>query len=199
MILTLTNRGATPLSLGLVLPLLAIAAGLLVGDSAAEQANLAARWTARVALPLFLVTYLASTMLRRWPSEITRAVMRFRRQWGLGFALAHSIHLAALGVNIIVFAPRSLSSLIPGALAYAILYIMAITSTNGWQRQLGRWWKWIHRFGIHYLWFLFTASYLLRAFGDDPEKLVQGWVLGGVMIAALTLRLWPRSPRATAG
>jgi sulfoxide reductase heme-binding subunit YedZ len=199
LILSLVNRRAAPLWLGLILPLLAIAAGLLVGDSAAEQANLAARWTARVALPLFLVTYLASTMLRRWPGEITRSVMRFRRQWGLGFALAHSIHLVALGVNIIVFAPRSLSSLIPGALAYAMLYVMAITSTNGWQRRLGRWWKWIHRVGIHYLWFLFTASYLLRVFGDDPEKLAQGWVLGGVMIAALALRLWPRSPRAAAG
>jgi sulfoxide reductase heme-binding subunit YedZ len=199
LILSLINRRSAPLWLGLILPLLAIAAGLQFGDSAAEQANLAARWTARVVLPLFLVTYLASTMLRRWPGEITRAVMRFRRQWGLGFALGHSIHLAALGVNIIVFAPRSLSSLIPGALAYAMLYVMAITSTNGWQRRLGRWWKWIHRAGIHYLWLLFTASYLLRAFGDDPEKLVQGWVLGGVMLAALALRLWPRSPRAAAG
>lgn len=103
-----------------------------------------------------------------------------------------SIHLVALGINITVFAPRPLSSLIPGALAYSLLYVMALTSTNDWQRRLGRWWKIIHRIGIHYLWLLFTASYLLRAFGDDPEKIAEGWILGAVMIAALAFRLWPR-------
>lgn len=184
----------TPLWLGLLLPVSAVAFGFALGGDAAEQAKLAARWTARAALPLFLVTYLASTLFRRWPGEKATAIMRYRRQWGLGFALAHSIHLAALGVNVVVFAPRPWSSLIPGALAYAILYVMALTSTNGWQRRLGAWWKHLHAVGIHYLWFIFTASYALRAFGDDQEKVAEGWILGSTLIGALALRLWVRGP-----
>lgn len=189
----LIGRNA-PLWLGLLVPLGAVAVALVVGSDAAEQAKLAARWTARAAMPLFLVAYLASTVLRRWPNELTRGLMRHRRQWGFGFALAHTIHLVALGINITVFAPRSWQSLIPGAIAYAILYVMAFTSTNRWQRRLGVWWKRIHRTGMHYLWFIFTASYATRAFGNDPEKLAEGWIFGSLLIAALALRLASRQP-----
>ncbi len=182
--------------LGLVVGLAAVAAGLLAGADAAERAGLAARWTARAALPLFLVTFLASTLVRRWPGSATRALLRRRRQWGLGFALAHTIHLAALAVNIIVYAPgRTWQSLIGGGLAYAILYVMAITSTDGWQRRLGKWWKRLHGFGIYYLWFIFTASYAGRALGDDPGKRIVGLIFGGMLVAALALRLWPRRRR----
>jgi len=186
------NRRTTPLWLGLAAGLLAVAAGLLAGGDAAERAGLAARWTARAGLPLFLVAFLASALVRRWPGPETRALLRRRRQWGLGFALAHTIHLVALGVNVIVYAPgRSWQSLIGGGLAYAILYLMVLTSTDGWQRRLGRWWGRLHLFGIYYIWFIFTASYAGRAFGADPGKQVVGIVFGGIMVAALALRLWP--------
>lgn len=190
-------RRSAPLLIGLVAGLLAVALGLLAGGDAAERAGLAARWTARAALPLFLVAFLASALVRRWPGDVTRALLRRRRQWGLGFALAHTIHLAALAVNVIVYAPgRTWQSLIGGGLAYAMIFAMALTSTDGWQRQLGRWWRRLHLFGIYYIWFIFTASYAGRAFGDDPDKRVVGIVFGSVLIAALALRLWPRKQRS---
>lgn len=109
------DRRSTPLLVGLFAALLAVAAGLVSGADAAERAGLAARWTARAALPLFLIAFLASTLMRRWPAAITRALRKRRRQWGLGFALAHTIHLAALAVNVIVYAPgRTWQSLIGG-------------------------------------------------------------------------------------
>lgn len=186
------DRRGTPLWLGLAAGLLAVAAGLLAGGDAAERAGLAARWTARSGLPLFLVAFLASTLVRRWPGATTRALLRRRRQWGLGFALAHTIHLIALGLNVIVYAPgRTWQSLIGGGLAYVILFLMVLTSTDGWQRRLGQWWGHLHRFGIYYIWFIFTASYAGRAFGADPGKQVVGIVFGSVMVAALALRLWP--------
>lgn len=191
------DRRSTPLLLGLLAGLLAVAAGLLAGDDAAERAGLAARWTARAGLPLFLAAFLASTLVRRWPGPATRAVLRRRRQWGLGFALAHTIHLVALGINVIVYAPgRTWQSLVGGGLAYAILYLMALTSTDGWQRRLGRWWRRLHRVGIYYIWFIFTASYAGRAFGDDPDKRIVGMAFGSIMIAALALRLWPHRSRS---
>ena len=187
------GRRSAPLLIGLVAGLLAVALGLLAGSDAAERAGLAARWTARAALPLFLVAFLASTLVRRWPHDLTRALLRRRRQWGLGFALAHTIHLAALAVNVIVYAPgRTWQSLIGGGLAYAMIFFMFLTSTDGWQRRLGRWWHRLHLFGIYYIWFIFTASYAGRAFGDDPDKRVVGIVFGLILVAALASRLWPR-------
>lgn len=187
------GRRSTPLLVGLFAGLLAVAAGLVAGADAAERAGLAARWTARAALPLFLVAFLASTLVRRWPGGVTRALRKRRRQWGLGFALAHTIHLAALAVNVIVYAPgRTWQSLIGGGLAYVMIYVMAFTSTDGWQRRLGRWWRRLHTVGIYYIWFIFTASYAGRAFGDEPEKRVVGVVFGTILIASLIGRLWPR-------
>lgn len=187
------DRRSTPLLVGLFGALLAVAAGLVSGADAAERAALAARWTARAALPLFLIAFLASTLMRRWPAAITRALRKRRRQWGLGFALAHTIHLAALAVNVIVYAPgRTWQSLIGGGLAYVMIFVMAFTSTDGWQRQLGRWWRRLHTVGIYYIWLIFTASYAGRAFGDEPEKRVVGVVFGTILIAALIGRLWPR-------
>ncbi len=187
------DRRSTPLLVGLFAALLAVAAGLVSGADAAERAGLAARWTARAALPLFLIVFLASTLMRRWPAGITRALRKRRRQWGLGFALAHTIHLAALAVNVIVYAPgRTWQSLIGGGLAYVMIFVMAFTSTDGWQRQLGRWWRRLHTAGIYYIWFIFTASYAGRAFGDGPEKRVVGLLFGTILIAAPIGRLWPR-------
>lgn len=186
------DRRSAPLLLGLFAGLFAVAAGLLAGDDAAGRAGLAARWTARAGLPLFLIAFLASTLARRWPGPIARALLRRRRQWGLGFALAHTIHLVALGINVVIYAPgRTWQSLIGGGLAYALLYLMALTSTDGWQRRLGRWWGRLHLFGIYYLWFIFTASYVGRAFGDDPGKRGVGILFSAIMIGALALRLWP--------
>jgi len=151
---------------------------------------LAARWTARTAAPVFLVAYLASTLWRLWPGAVTAALLKRRRQWGLGFALAHTIHLAALLVNIIAFRPRPLMTLVGGGLAYAMIYLMALTSNDASQRALGKGWKWLHRIGIHYIWLIFAISYLSRAIHADPAYHVEGRLLGPLFLAALGLRLY---------
>ncbi len=181
-----------PLLIGLFAGLFAVGMAFLFAVEPSERALLAARWTARAAMPVFLVTYLASSLVRLRPSDLTRALMRRRRQWGLGFAIAHTIHLAALLINIIIYRPRPLDSLIVGGIAYSAIYVMALTSTDTAQRRMGRWWKRIHTFGIHYAWFIFTASYALGALGDDPQYLLAGWTLMIVMIAAFGVRILAR-------
>lgn len=189
----LIDNKATPLLLGLAFGLLAIALGWWVGATPAEDAKLAARWTARVALPLFLVPYLASSLLRLWPGDFTKALVRRRRQWGLGFALAHTIHLGALAYNVLNYDPRSLPSLFPGGLAYVMIYIMALTSNDASMKALGRNWKRLHIFGIHYIWFIFAASYTTRIF--KPETITTGLVFAPILFAALGVRLYARLGR----
>ena len=144
-----------PLLLGLIAGLLALAAGLALGTDPADGWGKAARWTARVGLPVFLTAYAASSLARLWPGAVTRAILRDRRWWGLGFAACHTVHLVAL-----VFAvqsnpePRSFVSLLPGGFGYAVLFALALTSDDAAMRALGRGWKRLHTAGIHVLWLI---------------------------------------------
>ena len=183
------TRRSVPIAVGLMFGLLAIAAALLAGNGASEQALFAARWTARAALPLFLAAFLGSALVRLWPGAVTRAVRLRRRQWGLGFALAHTIHLAALLINICLFRPRPLTSLAGGAIVYAFILAMALTSNDAMQRRMGRGWTWLHLIGAYAIWTAFFAAYAGRAVSDDVATQVVGWFFGLVLAAALVLRI----------
>lgn len=193
--MTFLDRRSTPLIIALLFGLFAVAAGLIAGQTNSEQAHLAARWTARAALPIFLTAYLASSLLRLWPGDWSRAIMRRRRQWGLGFALAHTIHLGALLVAILVYGPgRPLGVLIGGGFAYVLIYLMALTSNDWSMKRLGKYWKWLHRFGIHYIWFIFTFSYAGRI--ANPDMRMTGLIFTPIMLGALALRLYARYGRS---
>lgn len=177
-----------PLYLAAVVALGAVALALGTGIDTLEQAQLAARWTARVGFPILILTYSASSLVRLWPNEWTKAVLRHRRQWGLGFALAHSIHLAALTTYSVMAAQMpTMATLVGGGGAYILMYAMVLTSNDAAMRAMGVWWKRLHRTGIHALWFVYTFSYFGRLF--NPDLRMQGLILLPVCLAALGLRL----------
>lgn len=177
-----------PLLLGLAAGLGAVAAGFAAGPDTMTQWQLAARWTARAGFPLLIVTYLASSLVTLWPSHMTRALLRDRRWWGLGFAASHTVHLAALVTYLkLSGGSRPVPILIGGGGAYVMLYLMALTSSGAAQRALGRGWKRLHTLGIHWLWGVFAFSYLGRAF--RPETMLTGASFGGIALAALALRI----------
>jgi|JI10StandDraft_1071094.scaffolds.fasta_scaffold128570_2 DMSO/TMAO reductase YedYZ heme-binding membrane subunit len=187
----MTGR-AFPLVLATIASFGAVALGLAVGDGIDQQWLLAARWTARVGFPVFILTYCAASLVRLWPNAMTRAMLRYRRQWGLGFALTHSVHLFALVTFLEVSGqPPKLLSVIGGGAGYALLYAMALTSNTASMRAMGIWWKRLHAVGMHWLWFVFTFSYFGRIF--DPGRMAQGLTLFPICIAALGLRLWART------
>jgi DMSO/TMAO reductase YedYZ heme-binding membrane subunit len=176
------------LALGLIAGFAAIYLGLTTGTGAADAWGRAARWTARIGLPIFLLTYVASALGRLWPGNLTRTIWRDRRWWGLGFAACHTVHLYALIRALEASGEvRSLSSLIPGGLAYVLIFAMALTSNDAAMRALGRNWKRLHRFGIHYVWLIFTLAYAGRLLESKtrPEA-IYGVTL---CLAALGLRI----------
>jgi methionine sulfoxide reductase heme-binding subunit len=180
---------STPIVIAVVLSAKAVMIAFLFGSDFADQLRLAARYTARASFPLFLVSYSASALLRLWPYDATRWIMRTRREWGLGFAVAHTIHLFALGYyNIIILNMPGLQSLLGGGVAYGLMFVMAFTSNRASMIALGAWWKRIHTLGIHWLWFVFTFSYLGRI--PDPERWAQGLLFFALCVAALVLRVW---------
>jgi DMSO/TMAO reductase YedYZ heme-binding membrane subunit len=152
-----------PLLLGLLAGLAALFAGLHSGSDTVTGWQLAARWTARGGFPIFLLTYSASSLGRLWHGGQTRAIWRDRRWWGLGFAACHTVHLYALVTyNRLADHETSLITLIGGGGAYAMMYLMALTSNAAAMHALGRNWKRLHTLGIHWLWFVFTFSYFGR-------------------------------------
>lgn len=185
----LLHTRSGPLIVAAALAGLGLLAGFLLGHDYETQWLLAARYTARASFAVFLIVYSASSLLRLWPNEMSKGLVRYRRQWGLGFALAHTIHLAALAYyNILLLNMPGLQALLGGGMAYGLMFVMAATSNTASMRALGIWWKRIHTLGIHWIWFVFTFSYFGRLF--DPERWTQGAVLLPFCLGALGLRIW---------
>jgi methionine sulfoxide reductase heme-binding subunit len=180
-----------PFAVALILSVLAVALGFAWGANPVEQWGMAARYTARVGFPIFLLTYVASSLVRLWPSGLTKTILRHRRQWGLAFALTHSIHLGALVMaHVAVGRWPEPATIAGGGLAYVLLYAMAFTSSNAAMRAMGRNWKRLHTLGIHWLWFIFAFSYFGRIM--DPARMAEGVLFFGLCVMALGLRVVAR-------
>lgn len=177
-----------PLLLGIVAGLGAVWLGLQTGADAADQWGRAARWTARIGLPIFLVAYLASSLAKLAPGNLTRTIWQQRRWWGLAFAACHTIHLYALVRALDASGEvRTLASLIPGGTAYAFIFVMALTSNDAAVRMLGRNWKRLHTIGIHYIWLVYTLAYTGRLL--DPATMAEGVYGVGLALLALAIRV----------
>lgn len=176
-----------PMWLGLVLGLGAIAFAFATQTDTVEQWNHAAKYTARVGFPLLILAYVARPLVDLTRSDWSKAILAKRKWIGLGFAMSHTVHLAALVTAIEVSGQgKGLVTYVFGGLAYAILYAMAFTSNAAAMKAMGKWWKRLHRTGIHYLWFIFLQSYVGRIF--RKETMLEGVLLAFVAIAAGGIR-----------
>ncbi|GAB4110492.1 MAG: ferric reductase-like transmembrane domain-containing protein [Roseiflexaceae bacterium] len=139
---------------------------------------------------IFLIAALACTPIRRW---IFPPVIHVRRALGL-YGVAHCcIHLAVyaiaengLSLELILRDLEERRAMPIGLVALVLLIPLAITSTSGWQRRLGRRWKQLHRLFYlamplavwHYLWL-------------DRDLLTAPIVYGLIVALLLLLRLIP--------
>ncbi|RIL04586.1 MAG: hypothetical protein DCC71_13635 [Proteobacteria bacterium] len=164
----------------------ALAAGLALGAAPAEDWQLAARYTARFAFLLFLPVYVASAWNRLAPSAASRWVRKRRRSLALAFATAHAIHLGALTAFQLTKAEApDAVTLVVGGGAFVALGALAATSNDAAVRRLGRRWRPLHLFGVHYIWFVFAFSYFGRVAAGQLAFLP----LFGAALGALALRI----------
>jgi len=194
-------RGQWVMWLGLVLGLSAMALGHTWGSDPAEQWQLAARYTARVGFPLLTLAYVARPLveLRKYPWA--NALLARRRWIGLGFAMSHTVHLYCLITYFRVSGEHPETGvLVGGGAAYVMLYLMAFTSNAATMLMLGKWWKRLHRFGIHLLWFVFAFSYLGRLADSDPDRQMIGLIFFPIALiaAAIRFKVWIRRSRRRA-
>ncbi len=179
----------------LLIPLAGVGAGLVLGigllmaETPLESWQLAARYTARLAFPIFWLAFTASAWTRLAPGAGTRTLLRLRRRIGLAFAAAHTVHLGALTqATLLSGQAPDLATLVVGGGAFAMMFAMAATSSDAAQRALGRHWRTLHRVGAHWIWFVFAFSYGGRTF--SPDGFSPGYaVFFAAALAALGLRV----------
>jgi DMSO/TMAO reductase YedYZ heme-binding membrane subunit len=128
----------------------------------------AIRWTARSSLFFFVPTFAASALVALRPRPATKWLLRNRRYLGLSLAASHAFHLlfiialAALHTDFFA-ANTELAGELGGAVGFALLLAMALTSTDRAQERLGRRrWRALHLTGMWALWAIFTFTYLGR-------------------------------------
>jgi sulfoxide reductase heme-binding subunit YedZ len=160
------------------------------GGLGANPIEAATHFTGEWALRLLLAT-LALTPLRRWLGWHGAAA--HRRTLGLaafGYAAAHFAIWAVLDLGLegaaIVEDIVERPFVTAGFAAFLLLAPLAVTSTRGWMRRLGRRWMQLHRLVyvaaalaiLHFLW-------LVKA--DLRPPLVYGAVLGVLLAARLPI------------
>lgn len=139
------------------LPAVLLIAGLLQGTLGANPVERLLNGTGSWGLR-FLIATLAMTPLR-WATG-ARWVVRLRRQiglWAFFYAAAHfsvfAVFEHGLGLAAIVSDIVQRPFILVGASALLLLLPLALTSTQGWIRRLGRNWKRLH-------WLIYPAAIL---------------------------------------
>jgi DMSO/TMAO reductase YedYZ heme-binding membrane subunit len=139
---------------------------LLASDEPPGFFLLWTRYSAHLAFLFLLVAFLTSTARRRWRHPVTRVLMNYRRQLGLGFATAHAFHLAALTLLLLNLEGFSVTaSLAVAAFGYAVTTALAVTSNNWSVRRLGvKRWRLLHTTGINILMLYFFVAFSAALF-----------------------------------
>jgi sulfoxide reductase heme-binding subunit YedZ len=145
--------------------------------------------TGKVALILLLLTLACTPIgtLTGW-----KRPLRVRRALGLYAFLYASLHFTAfvwwdygLDLGLILDGIADQRYVLVGFAAGLLLLVLAITSTRGWQRRLGRNWKRLHR--LVYLAGVLVIVHFLWLVKDISEPLLYG----GLLAALLFMRLPP--------
>lgn len=159
-----------------------------------ETWQLWARYTARLSFFLFLAVYLASPLYELVQNKATHWLRVNRRNAGISFGIAHIIHLVALVLFLILSErPTALATLLVGGGAYVAMFAMLATSNDGAIRRLGAQnWRRLHKFGVHYLAFVFAVTYSGGIGTPDAKPMALIILIGG----AIVLRLYVHFTRS---
>lgn len=141
-------------------------------------------------LALLLVT-LAVTPLRRLTGENT--LVKVRRPLGLFAFFYLTLHmLSYVGLDQFFAWSYIVEDVVErpfisvGFLAYLLLLPLALTSTRGWIRRLGRNWTRLHRL-VYVAAGLGVLHFYWRVKADEPDPLVLGAVLAVLLAARLPM------------
>ena len=175
-----------------LLPLALLVWRIAAGRLGANPVEAVLHFTGAWGLRLLLVT-LAITPLRRLTGR--GWLLRFRRMLGL-FAFFYVV----LHVTVYLVLDRGLAwdeivtdlskrpYIMVGFAAFVLLVPLAVTSTRGWVRRLGRRWQLLHR-SVYLIAVLGVLHFLWLVKADLREPLIYAAVLAVLLAARVP---WPR-------
>jgi sulfoxide reductase heme-binding subunit YedZ len=154
----------------------------------------AGRWTL-----ILLLTGLAITPLRRLTGW--NQIIKIRRLVGLFAFFYASLHLSIyLGLDqgfawsFIVEDVVDRPFITVGAAAFLLLVPLAVTSTKGWIRRLGKRWQRLHRL-VYSAAILGALHFFWKVKADTFWPLLAAAVLAGLLLARVPWRRWRRAGR----
>ena len=197
MVLTRRRISKTALFLAALIPAALLVRGMLAGSLGANPAETIQLSTGRWALK-FLIATLAVTPLRRLTGW--NVLIQYRRMLGLYAFFYASLHFTTYIVLDQYFAFDAMITdvikrpfITMGFAAWLLMLPLALTSTKGWIRRLGRRWTKLHALvyiavvcaAIHFAW-------KVKVFTGDPV------IYSAIIAVLLAFRIvWTVRKRAT--
>jgi hypothetical protein len=195
-----------PMSLVMVIAMLQVTEWN--GPAVSSMIQLSVRW----AVPWLFAAFAASSLLVLFPSAFTRWMMRNRKFLGLNFAAAMAwqgffiLWLTTVHRDYYLKEVYVLRDAIEGTMGYLLLAAMTVTSFKfGRSLISARAWRWLHKFGIYFLWAYAYTTYWWSVF-YYPEPVWLDHVFYWTAFAAFALRVaawlkkksmkWQREPAA---
>ena len=139
-----------------------------------------------------LAAVLLVSPVRRWTGMA--ALLRYRRMLGLFAFFYASLHVLGwafwewgLSLRLMWQDILQRTFILVGTLAYVPLIWMALTSTRGWMRRLGPWWKWLHR-SVYPVAVLSVWHFWLVRSGKNDYEDVYWAAAAGVLLLAFRWR-----------
>jgi len=136
-----------------------------------ESVSLVLRLTAWMSFLVYVLIFITRPVRQLFESTLTQTMLKNRRYFGIVFAGSHTIHLAL--IIKFVLDPNNLPpTLLIGGTAYALLYLMLITSFNAPAAVIGPVaWRRLHKTGLYWIGGAFALTFI-SSFLSAPDNLV---------------------------
>jgi sulfoxide reductase heme-binding subunit YedZ len=184
------------------LPAVVLAVDGLRGHLTADPIEEITHRTGWWAITLLMVT-LAVTPVRRLTGW--NHLVRMRRMLGLYAFFYAALHLLTYVVLDLFFAfdifledVMERPYITVGMAAFTMLLALALTSTKGWIRRLGKRWQQLHRL-VYVAALLGVVHFYWQVKADTREPLIYAGVLAALLAARVTAARAARAVRAEAG
>lgn len=147
-----------------------------------EPLGLMLRISARIALLIYLAVFIARPLRQLTANAASKWLLTNRRYLGITFASIMTAHL------ILLITLNGIKPVIPGIVAFILVYLMLVTSFDKPAAALGpRRWRILHKSGLYFIGAIFSITVVsnVRAAPADSVYLA----MAALMLIALGIRI----------